>query len=305
MYVVKPDGGSLGVGIAFVEPGDNFVCSPDLCVGQQYIESYLIDNRKFDLRVYCLLASLRPLRIFVYRDGIARFCAEEVTSTTKYAKITNIGFNKDYHDVQMSDISRLIHDVFGDLEARGIDTSEIWRRIDDVINLTIFSGVVYLEKGETNVCPCFGYSRCFQLLGFDILLDKDLKPWVLEVNYRPSLDFYRAPERRMKVGMLRDLMRIVTPFNLLQEAILARGWAWSREVWIDFVRTEKSLSRDAAERKQFAVEMGDFAMIWPSPRPNRQLFEQILQANKGLARKPLPGFIVDIIRTDTSGADEA
>jgi len=38
---------------------------------------YLIDNLKFDLRVYALIYGTDPLRVFVYQEGIARFATEE------------------------------------------------------------------------------------------------------------------------------------------------------------------------------------------------------------------------------------
>jgi hypothetical protein len=44
-------------------------------IAQEYIDSLLIENRKFDLPLFVLVASLWPLRISLSRDGIARFCA--------------------------------------------------------------------------------------------------------------------------------------------------------------------------------------------------------------------------------------
>jgi len=37
----------------------------------------LIDNFKFDLRIYVLLAGVEPLRIYVYKEGLGRLATNE------------------------------------------------------------------------------------------------------------------------------------------------------------------------------------------------------------------------------------
>lgn len=54
------------------------------CIVQTYIPNpLLIDNLKFDLRIYVLLIGIDPLRIYIYKDGIARFSTEEYEAPTK------------------------------------------------------------------------------------------------------------------------------------------------------------------------------------------------------------------------------
>jgi hypothetical protein len=58
--------------------------------------------------------------------------------------------------------------------------------------------------------PSLGESRnCFELLGFDILLDKKLKPWLLEVNHAPSFNDDTEVDKIVKTGLITDTFSIL------------------------------------------------------------------------------------------------
>ena len=62
---------------------------------------YLIDGYKFDLRIYVLLAGVNPLRIFLYREGLARFATVPYEGPQPgnlgnlFMHLTNYAINKD------------------------------------------------------------------------------------------------------------------------------------------------------------------------------------------------------------------
>ena len=51
--------------------------------------------------------------------------------------------------------------------------------------------------------------HCFECYGYDILIDSELRPWLLEVNASPSLSTTTESDRILKTSLLKDIYNIV------------------------------------------------------------------------------------------------
>ena len=51
--------------------------------------------------------------------------------------------------------------------------------------------------------------NCFELLGFDIMIDNLLEPWLIEVNLSPSLGCDTPLDLRVKGTMISDLFTLI------------------------------------------------------------------------------------------------
>lgn len=75
--IVKPDCSSQGKGIFLTNDIDS-IPKDDTYVVQQYMQNpYLLDGLKFDLRLYVLVLSCEPLKIFLYEEGLVRFATHK------------------------------------------------------------------------------------------------------------------------------------------------------------------------------------------------------------------------------------
>jgi len=83
----------------------------------------------------------------------------------------------------------------------------LWSRSYDVIIKTILAGENYVQnqmkKNGTH------RTNCFEILGFDILIDSDLKPWLLEVNLSSSLACDSPLYFSIKSNLINDTFNLI------------------------------------------------------------------------------------------------
>ena len=180
----------------------------------------LVNNHKFDLRIYVLLTSIEPLRIYVYNEGLVRFASEPYSKQkghlkNLYAHLTNYSINKKSTSFQQN--KSVLERDHGNkwslsalqthLENLGINMQPIWERIYDAIIKSIISIEGHLQNGMKKLST--SRHNCFELFGFDILLDSAFKPHILEVNFSPSLSADSPLDYHIKSNVLVDTLNIV------------------------------------------------------------------------------------------------
>ncbi|XP_042333598.1 tubulin polyglutamylase TTLL6 [Sceloporus undulatus] len=218
-YICKPDSGCQGRGIFItktvkdIKPGEDMIC-------QLYISKpFIIDGFKFDLRVYVLVTSCDPLRVFVYNEGLARFATSAYSDPSQSnlddvcMHLTNYSINKhsaNFVRDEDSGSKRKLSTFNKYMEQNGYETEKIWKDIEDVVIKTLISAHPIIKH---NYLTCFPnhtmWSACFEILGFDILLDRKLKPWLLEVNHSPSFSTDSWLDREVKDQLLYDTLVLI------------------------------------------------------------------------------------------------
>lgn len=68
-------------------------------------------------------------------------------------------------------------------------------------------------------------ANCFELFGFDILIDDNLKPWLLEVSFSPALSVDCLADVSVKRKLIRDTTELIYLQGLRNERTECRDGA--------------------------------------------------------------------------------
>ena len=217
-------------------------------VVQKYIENpLLIDGRKFDLRVYMIVVCMKPYLV-LYQSGYVRMSLNPY-STENFAKdkithLTNNSVQKNHPDYKnlkeksIISIDSLVESIIsmGKLQSKEEYSVKVDKKIQEIMSL-IFT--VIKDKLDRK----FG---CFELFGFDFLLDDNLNPYLIEINTNPALYTDTQVQKDLLPKLVEDIVKMslaVHPYGKLEgteevQQLLESGMA-ENQITYDILYSEK------------------------------------------------------------------
>jgi tubulin polyglutamylase TTLL6/13 len=128
---------------------------------------------------------------------------------------------------------------------------------------------------------------CFELLGFDVYLDANLKPWILEVNHSPSFSTDTPLDFKIKRNLISDTIKLlnlswhkkqhykrVKTIEFQKRALKGKPKISHEEK--DKIRENKHRKREKFERNN----IGDYELIFPSQEDTLEDYNKFIMAAK-------------------------
>jgi tubulin polyglutamylase TTLL4 len=97
IWILKPCDQACGRGIRIINKKSKIKYKKNYLVSEYISNPHLINGYKYDLRIYILVNSYDPLKIYMFENGLVRFATEKYsnkTITKRYIHLTNYSVNK-------------------------------------------------------------------------------------------------------------------------------------------------------------------------------------------------------------------
>ncbi len=182
-----------------------------LWVAQKYVERPLLYyGRKFDIRVWVLVTD--RVDVFFYKSGYIRTSSDEYTLDAKetYVHLTNnclqqwgdnYGKHEEGNTLSFDSLQGYLNEKFG-AGTVSVEEQLVPRMKDLIIDTILAVKSDILSQSRHRGC-------CFELLGYDFLIDEDLRTWLIEVNTNPYLGIPNVYISKLLPKMLSDLLDLV------------------------------------------------------------------------------------------------
>lgn len=177
---------------------------------QKYIERpMLYKDRKFDIRLWVLVTDRAD--VFLYRGGYIRTSSNvySLDSSENYVHLTNnclqqFGSNygkfEDGNTLGLEVLREYIAERYG--KSVDFDGAVLGRMRDLILDTVLSVKTELMVSTKKRGCA-------FELLGYDFMVDEDLRVWLIEVNTNPYLGIPNAYIRVLLPKMLDDLFDLV------------------------------------------------------------------------------------------------
>ena len=180
-------------------------CSNEIII-QKYLDNPLLYNkRKFDIRCYVLVDS--NFNVFYCREGHLKGSSEEydLNNTNKFIHITNHSVQKKSDKFEKFEFgNEMSYNDFKIVLTQENYSLEIFDKIIEKIKFLIKISMNAVNKKlikHENVL-------CFEIFGYDFILDNDFNPYILEINNNPGLGISSPVIEKLVPRMIDDALRI-------------------------------------------------------------------------------------------------
>jgi len=220
-------------------------------VAQKYIENPLvIHKKKFDIRVWVLVTSWNPLTVWIFDAPYIRFGAEDYNTediNNLFIHLTNNSiasksncFNDSVIEGNMWDTADFIKYLKNTYD-KDVWGESLRERIYNLITWSLESSQDMIENRRNS----------HEIYGFDVMIDSDLNPWLIEINSSPCMDYSTKVTVKLVKLVAEDLVRTVLESSSLKQgtysglfylAFLGEYVEESKQLGKNFLLTGKKLT---------------------------------------------------------------
>ena len=173
---------------------------------QKYLDNPLLyKKRKFDIRCYVLVDG--NLNVFFCREGHLKGSSEfyDINTTNKFIHITNHSLQKKSAKFEQYEYGNEMS--YADFKKFMLEEQIPLEKFNKMIeDMKILVKISFKSVGKKllKVTPVF----CFEIFGYDFILDNDFRPWILEINNNPGLGISSPVIQKLVPRMFDDALRL-------------------------------------------------------------------------------------------------